>query len=122
MFLDEAQAINLLEKAVGEKGADYVYPRMMTVGDITVATQCDYFREDQPSCLVGHVLSYLGYDNADEAEGHSASYAMEKLGIEFDDAAAFILEQAQDAQDSGTPWGEAVENARNEYENYRLSH
>ena len=49
--IDRDEAIALLERAVNEKGADYVYPDKIN---------CLYADGNRPGCIVGHALSYVG--------------------------------------------------------------
>jgi hypothetical protein len=116
--LDRGQALVFLEKALGEKGADYVY----TLGGRDVKTyneqnshtmRCQYFEDGQPSCLVGHVLSYMGYNERVVPEHDSASNVVNTvLGISTGIDVLQALDKAQELQDTGYTWGEAVEAAK----------
>lgn len=120
--VDEAKAIELLERAVEEKGSDYVDPRSSTTG-------CEYADEKgQPLCIVGHVLSYLGVDlrpvvfesayggpeerlwgdDFSAAELYGSSEKAPLGDIEFTSEATYVLSEAQNYQDSGKSWGEAL--------------
>lgn len=102
--LDYGQALVFLEKAIGEKGPDYVYQRM------TNGMGCLYFEQGQPSCIVGHVLSYMGIDSAPEGQG--ASRALKSLGVRTDFKTTALLDGVQEKQDNGVPWGEALRRAQ----------
>lgn len=113
--LDYGQAVVFLEKAVAEKGPDFTYhTRELNeheratwyASDDMVEEGCLYFDNGQPSCIVGHVLSYMGYDNA--PEGAPAQIALTTLGIAMDDETRRLLTDVQRRQDNGIPWGEAV--------------
>jgi hypothetical protein len=106
--LDIGQAVVFLEKAVGEKGADFVYAR----NPVPEALDCVYFDGEQPSCIVGHVVSYMGYDRTQVREGIGAAGLIEVLGIEADAETKTLLNRVQELQDTGVPWGDAVEEAK----------
>lgn len=82
-------------------------------------SRCMYVHTDaagdapQPGCLVGHVLAKLGVPLADLAahEGDGASSLVRHLGIGLSDSTEYLLDLAQDSQDSGTTWGAALARA-----------
>lgn len=108
--------MSLLERAVAEKGADYVYERD-EVG------RCAYFNQDgSPSCLVGHILHYKGVTIDDlkdsrawREDGMNANASVAALidsgVLDAPYSAATLLRNAQINQDSGFEWGRAVEDA-----------
>lgn len=103
--LDYDTALALLERAVAEKGADYAYPR----------SYCVYFEPDgSPSCIVGHVLAYMGVTRRDVLDwNRSPVLTLCSLEvIEADYLTQRLLVLTQMHQDSGTPWGEAVAKAK----------
>ena len=88
--------------------------RYRTAGD---TTNCQYVKNGAPSCLVGHGLWNLGLIDADlerlfrngcSINSAGVRYAFDQLGLELDDDETGWLENAQDGQDSGLPWGECV--------------
>lgn len=111
----------LLDIAVEERGADYVY----TTPSGERAT-CDQFGsptltcvnvfvdeetgDRTPGCIVGLVASYLYEIDKIPALG-SARTLNDRLGLPFDYSADDLLIQAQSEQDKGRPWGRAVETA-----------
>lgn len=123
--VDAAKAIELLERAVKEKGAKYVDPNANTVG-------CQYADEKgQPLCIVGHVMSYLDVDlrpvvtggdfeDIERVWGWGVSavelgYALGAAphpGVSLTDDAVWTLGRAQTIQDDGNTWGEALEAAK----------
>ena len=129
--LNEAE--ELLERAVTEKGADYVYGKR--------GGACNYERDGAPSCIVGHVLSYLGLtveqlatlDNPDKFYVNECGYPVSadtgitdiaqllasELGIDLTFPAAELLQNAQFDQDNGVPWGTAVVLAKDAVGQYR---
>ena len=104
------QAKELLHRAVQERGEDYVY----TATD--PERGCIYFEDDgTPSCIVGLVLSYLGYTKDDLVKGDRdfnsgngvnglACYGL----VAFDMRARNLLTHVQTRQDGRVPWGKAV--------------
>jgi hypothetical protein len=103
----------LLAEAVAEKGAEYVYVnRDGDPADGDVSVSCHYVHGDQPGCIVGWVLYRAGVGLADlsEYEGRGAEDPVEGL-MEAPAEVRKLLNWAQDYQDQGTPWGEAVRRA-----------
>lgn len=124
--VDADKAIELLERAVEHKGADYIDPRASTLG-------CEYAdAAGQPLCIVGHVLSYLSvdlrpvvidgsYTQTEELWGTDVSATELDLGDEskapmgdvvFTSRAASVLGAAQEVQDGAGTWGDALEFAK----------
>ena len=105
-----------LKMAIEAKGPDYVYPR----GQVEA---CVYYENAQPSCLVGYVLSTLGYEPFEEGSEEN-KYSVNELfkrGLiavdDYDEEAnwsptLFLLGQVQNYQDTGTCWGQAVAAAK----------
>lgn len=95
----------LLERAVEDKGGDYVYRGADDEGG------CQYFKEGKPSCLVGHVLNYLGVSPDQVTEGETAGDELKLLGFELDSRTELLVNKAQRKQDLGYYWDEAVRSA-----------
>lgn len=110
--LDYGQALVFLEKAVADKGPDYVYRRTtpVTESEYETGQTCLYFEQGQPSCIVGHVMSYMGVTHS--REGINAGHALTEAGIAADARTRRFLEEVQEKQDNGVPWGEAVRRAQ----------
>lgn len=115
MIIDKPKAIELLERAVAEKGADYVDP-----GSQFGRGGCRYVRDDACGCIVGHAYFYAGATidelkemdaNPDDPGVDSLAWA-EELPIETADEAVRAFSVAQVAQDRGKTWGEALEAAK----------
>lgn len=116
--LDLFTAQSLLRRAVEEKGDSYVYS---FAGQSAPNCECVYAEEvldDNgkcqyiPSCIVGHVLYYLGVDlDKAASQGGNVLNALEGLELDgiltYDHDAMVYLSIAQAAQDSGSPWGAA---------------
>lgn len=109
--VDAALALELLDRAVAEKGADFVYERR--------ALSCRYAHEGKPDCIVGHVLVYLGVpaERLTCIEGMAFDMTILhhveiEFGLAFTSKAVMALSIAQSEQDSGTPWALAVAEAR----------
>jgi hypothetical protein len=118
------KAVAGLQHAVKTMGEDYIYPWAWR------ATGCRYFDQDQkPSCIVGHVLAYLGYtpypfDSTENGNGIAGLINSGTVEIEgaapgspfsswSESRTAWLLSIAQSYSDQGTPWGLAVKWAIN---------
>lgn len=121
---DYDETLSLLRAAVELKGEDYVYTNpngeMATIdGGITDCFYVDESGDDAvPSCIVGHVFHAMGIPVLDmlKIEGSSVnSDVTEDLlrdnSIQVTPRATRLLYSAQDLQDSGHTWGEAVDDA-----------
>lgn len=106
--------IDTLRSIVEEYGQDYVYPAAKT-GDV-----CTYANSDgTPSCIVGHFISRIDPEGfkkvanmeASEGESFSPDAALKYAGILYDTESDYALSEAQDAQDSGQTWGDALQEA-----------
>lgn len=112
-------AVNLLERAVAEHGADFIYPdseREPWQEDRDDV--CSYYVEDnggyRPSCIIGMVIDYLGLREQflaerENWEGTPGVRVLESLGVTFDAQTRHLLDEAQTQQDRGETWGDAVE-------------
>lgn len=101
---NEQYVLRLMEAVVNKMGADYVYPER--------ELGCQYVRDGQPSCIVGHVLVEAGVpvDEIGKHEGRSA-WAMAPDVTPWGDKGTPVIEAldaAQHAQDTGSTWGEAL--------------
>lgn len=107
---DEAKS--LIQRAIDEKGADYVYPEAWSIN-------CRYFNGDgSPSCIVGHVLHYAGVDGndwygTDNNESNVHNLAEDGV-LALADATRILLGVAQARQDHGATWDEAMDEALRE--------
>ena len=94
---------------VAQEQPEHVYER----GEVG---KCNYERNGQPSCIVGHAMHRLGVSTFDLREFDAAEDSAigdiimmnpdmfdkdDKLGME-------LVIEAQDNQDQGVPWGQAV--------------
>lgn len=109
------RTLELLKQAVGERGADFVFPmewKMQRTGT------CTYVQPNQtgPACIVGYVLHEYGVtlDELAAFEGLSAATVTIQLGV--DNESAEILFDAQTRQDSGATWDDSYQYAANIYE------
>lgn len=127
MSITYEDAARALDEAVKEKGADYLYEPPS--GDV-----CSYSdREGNPSCIVGHVIAKLNpeafqkiaenewytlYDDEEDTypivKEANVRHIELTFGVElgFTDKAENLLLLAQDRQDRGIHWGEAVQIAK----------
>lgn len=119
----------VLDELLKEFGEDYVYPALRNG-----YRDCAYAKDNQPSCLVGHVLHRLGVpvedlnflDNQRDSQlstlAGSDKYwdeyedapvlALALIGVAWEDDAISLLSVAQTYQDVGETWGTAVAQAR----------
>ena len=104
-------------RSIAEKNPDFVYERPDPNG------WCRYVYDGKPSCIVGHALANLGVEleflqHLDTAidGGVGALEALQTYDeFEIDDnQAADLISLVQNLQDSGVPWGQAVEQAEGE--------
>lgn len=118
--LDAAKAVELLKAAVAERGERYVYSEP--------EDGCVYVADGAPSCLVGEALVAHGlpvgffyqavsYDKQFAAEANGLPMSLlHKAGVlPFVTARArAALTAAQNVQDQGCSWGDALERAERE--------
>ena len=122
MILDGAGAISSLRSVVFENGPDYVYKRVEAYG---LGGACVNFHNGQPSCIVGQVFGLLGLtaEKAEELGVAGTTIASTSCRFlndsdfewNFTPAAIGILAVAQDIQDGGKSWGEALKAAEARY-------
>lgn len=107
-LINKDNVLDLLQRAVNEKGADYTAP------------YCRYFNEDgSPSCIVGHVFSYVLIDEDQRRldiqemwNGLVVGKVDNQIPNLMDSEALGILARAQRAQDRLEQWGDALDWAR----------
>jgi hypothetical protein len=125
-LITTAKAVELLDRALEEKGAEYIYPRHRK-GDL----YCVYEHNNAPSCIVGYALSYVGLTPADlnaldqtgKQAGGSPIWNLTDIlkanyGIVITEGASVVLSKAQAVQDFGHQWGVAVYRAKIEAKYY----
>lgn len=114
----EQYVLRLMEEAVALKGADYVYEHQPTNDpDALAPTTCYYVWDNQPSCIVGHVLHAAGIPLEELArhEGGSAHIVVAAVAPhDWDGLVGNALNSAQAMQDAGGTWGEALETFKSE--------
>lgn len=125
--LDPETVLDLLDKAVADRGADYVYQHIPTRSARgLVRPECLYVDnstgEQRASCIVGDVLhrAGIGLDMLAEYEGSQPERLLSRMVLgnhitvrpEHREQLSMGLGTAQLAQDHGLPWGECVELAR----------
>lgn len=107
--LDGRRALRLLREVVRER-PDFVY-----VAPDGSAETCMYVWDNQPSCVVGHVLARAGYPIETIQrlnEWGVIGWAIEHVNkVVLDRAAANLLEAAQAKQDLSEPWADALAEA-----------
>lgn len=136
IVIDGQQAIDLMRRAVAEKGVDFTYVQPdPSKACVYVDTRVDpAVATPPPSCLVGHALVYAGVDPVllwaadqgigeyeDEEYGETCktddtsigssgfNEYLNQHGVTLTFEARRIFDQAQHIQDNGSPWGYALE-------------
>lgn len=138
--IDEVKALELLEAAVAERGADYTYQSEFGEGVI-----CEYQYGGKPACLVGAALHKAGVDvdtlvqmdtgvfHTEEGleyevggtsisdlaaeplswdEGTELPAPLSLFDITLTKKALDMFSVAQAAQDTGNTWGAALDEAK----------
>jgi hypothetical protein len=121
MLYNAQDVIEWLRKAVAEKGPDYVY---RDSGDDGGA--CMYYSESshQPRCLVGvalHKAGLIDYGLVTSRrvnEGVGIIRLAAYLNLPLSSGALSVLSIAQDEQDGGSTWGNALQRAEGLAERY----
>lgn len=123
--IDRDTALRELRAVVEEYGEGYRYVDEFGREGGEDSAQCQYLHGDEPGCIVGHVLHRLGvsadtlfaFDHA-SAGGDSQGIrtlasqgALTAHGLVLTLDALDALDFAQDAQDSGYTWGDALARA-----------
>lgn len=115
MKITYEDVVEQVAKIVAEKGRDHVYANKNDKGD------CFYFRDEAPSCVVGHWVHALGIEEFESAvkfkessgpfpAGELVTAAWDKgIDIEIDEAALMFLSNMQSLQDGGWTWGAALD-------------
>lgn len=106
------EAIAALEAVVAAAGEDFVYPDE----DKNEFGTCQYLKADgTPSCIAGHVVALLEPEATPllkHMEGKAATSLNFPGRLYFDPFAAHVLDIAQQEQDQGKTWGEALAHVR----------
>lgn len=129
--IDKPKAIELLERAVAKKGEDWIDPRAKRRKSAIKKCPdfnppgCTYVTPQgkSPACIVGHALHWAGVPldvlkTLDEGGGEAATTAcatvnsLTGLEVEVTPDAVSVLATAQNVQDEGGTWGDALRSAR----------
>jgi len=108
------RALELLREVVAEFGEDYKYPHYPAerLPDGR-KLRCFYVRDDQPSCIVAHVLHRAGIPVQDlvkvEGLGPADTEGTTLFGQWADLLARQLLREVQVQQDEGETWGNALQ-------------
>lgn len=128
-LIDARRALELLIDVV-DGNENYVYEKLPVGPD--ASEKCVYAHDGQPSCLVGQVLFRAGWtveeiaaldpkwdsDTLQPYGGYSADEIPGYFPDRMTHVAGQILAGAQGAQDTGSPWGVALEAARDEFRGF----
>lgn len=129
---DVQEVVETLEAIVAEKGEDYVYEYVTVEDEYGVEFQvndCTYTDQaGAPSCIVGHVLARLTPDKLErvrEAEWPETEQGPVPRCVsdlfhagyleDYTSEAIKYLRYAQAMQDGGAPWGDVIEEIKQEY-------
>lgn len=130
IYIDEPRLLELLDKAVAERGESYKYEQVHIpapgLGTVMIS-RCMYVDKttgySRPSCLVGMVLYLAGValEMLDVAPSVVANDLLTELHynsgmLTVDTAVREHLIYAQDAQDRGTSWGTIAADVRRKIE------
>jgi hypothetical protein len=122
--IDRETAIQLLERVVAERGADFTYEPMYVQGGGSAA--CLYVRDGAPSCGIGLALSYLGLtpeqlseldainNTGGETDIHQLGVQrkLADFGIRLEEDALYVLSGFQQKQDRSAEYGVALQAAK----------
>lgn len=138
MKIKKKKAIALMEKAIEQRGRDWLFPTDASpMGCFYLVTprvwadvennmpedsdteeELHGLKEGDPACLVGVALSLLHNDTINRAMEDrvydnitALSETLRLSGITFTNKALRVLDVAQAAQDTGSTWGEALDEA-----------
>jgi len=109
-MIDVKETIALLERAVAERGEDYIYPVGKDSPWRDDFGQCLYRNSltGEPACIVGLVASYVDpnvhLNEFDSVNALSQTWMRKNLT----DDAIYALRVAQTEQDAGFTWGDAL--------------
>lgn len=117
--LDFDDTVALLSQCVEERGTGWVFPdewKMENQPLLGMAQEptCTYRQpaaQDQPACLIGMMIVKAGGNLSEVKEGTGASEATYDAGLDLSSSASMLVDNAQSLQDSGLPWGRALEEA-----------
>jgi len=121
-IIDRDRAVELLEKVVEAKGRDYIYESPLNEHGQQIG--CVYFGPNNcPACVVGHVFAELQVKPGDvhamgedgTADGPGNSLGVEGIvidNVEMTSAAREVFQMAQERQDEGNRWGDALDAAK----------
>lgn len=121
----------LFQKAIEEKGADYVYEA--PEGTSTCAYLAHKEEEDEsgevvhveyldtPGCIVGNALMRCGATRNDllPINTEQASTALKELGLPLPSPVKEAINSTQGRQDGGATWQDALEYGREQYAQYQ---
>jgi hypothetical protein len=111
--IDVGSALHLLEIAVNERDADFVYSPVW-IAEYRYLT-CLYAYRGAPHCIVGHALSLagVGIDDLEAMRDHGVRelYEEGRIPVTLTLGAVAVLDAAQQEQDRGATWGDVLDYA-----------
>lgn len=115
--IDQDKALSLLAQAVDERGPNFVYEPVTSGG----GHACKYQHNGAPSCGVGLALHIAGAPiqalvdmDLDEYDTgiNMVAWVLKDYGITLTSEAVAVLSRFQEKQDRSTPWGIALQEAK----------
>lgn len=101
------EALELLRRAVDERGEDHVAERYVTAPEVE---NCRYFSPTgEPDCIVGHVLHYKGATPSEVPEFVGVHTLVTRGVLLAPEGVVAVLAEAQGTQDVGKSWGCALD-------------
>ena len=118
--LTRTQTIELLERAVEEQGADHTAHCEYMVAEWVDDGEVNW---TGPQCIVGFVVHYLDETdetlrrlNTDYQGNRVVAINFDELGMKLELGVVELLDTAQQHQDEGLVWSEALEAAKEKYD------
>lgn len=112
-LIDIGSALHLLEMAVNEHDADFVYSPVW-IPEYRYL-RCLYAYRGAPHCIVGHALSLagVGIDDLEAMRDHGVRelYEEGRLPVALTLGAVAVLDAAQQRRDRGATWGDVLDYA-----------
>lgn len=121
-LINTPQALDLLTHVVNTKGEGYRVSDCVYFASDLLAEEVEddtidltgHVKLTQPCCIVGHVLHLIDFEFSLADNFDTAITSVHGIDEVFTAEAQEALAAAQKEQDSGRPWGEALDAARHD--------
>jgi len=112
--ITRSQVMEWAKTEIAKEGDDFVYEANRRGGESS--SDCYYFEDGVPSCLVGRMLYNNGvitepFEDDDYENTNRIGSLIKEFNVNFTPAARLFLTFLQRDQDSGIPWGVAYNHA-----------